>query len=284
MSDYMEKRQNSDADNPGGSGEGNDSGQSSGPESARQVFGRRVDRYAELDVFSEEQYYRSLLDLADPRPRDHALDLATGTGLLALMMARTAARVTGADITPEMLEKARGRLAAAGLDNVEFLEAAVPELPFPDGSFDLVTCRLAFHHFTDPAEALAEISRVLKPGGRFVMEDVFGLDDAAIREKRERMEKLFDPSHVRAYSPTELRGLLQAAGFGISGELEPYTRGLPADFMLKLERIEDPEDRTQIIQLLNENLDADLGGFQPTEVEGELVLRWQTIIIAAVKT
>lgn len=253
-------------------------------ETARQVFGRRVDRYAELDVFSDKQYYQPLLDLADPMPGDRVLDLATGTGLLAQMLARTAAKVTGADVTPEMLDKARESIADAGLDNIEFLEAAVSELPFPDGSFDLVTCRLAFHHFTDPAGALGEISRVLKPGGRYVMEDVFGPDDAATREKREQVEKLFDRSHVRAWAPAELRILLQEAGFRISGELEPHTRGLSADFILKLERIEDPEDRDEIVRLLNDNLDVDLGGFRSTEVDGELVLKWQTRITAAIKT
>jgi len=284
VSEHTEKKQNRIGETPSGSGVVNGSDQGAEPETARQVFGRRVDRYAELDVFSDEQFYNPLMDLADPRPGDHALDLATGTGLLALMVARTAAKVTGADVTLEMLEKASERMVSAGLDNVEFLEAAVSELPFPDGSFDLVTCRLAFHHFTDPAGALAEISRVLKAGGRFVMEDVFGADGAATRAKRERLEKLFDPSHVRAYSPAGLRALLQTAGFRISGELEPYTRGLPVDFMLKLERIEDPEDRAEIIQLLKENLDVDLGGFRTTEVDDELVLRWQTIIIIAVKT
>ncbi|MFA6001476.1 MAG: methyltransferase domain-containing protein [Thermoleophilia bacterium] len=254
------------------------------PETARQVFGRRVDRYAELDVFSDEQFYRPLLDLADPGSGDHALDLATGTGLLALMVARKATRVVGVDVTPEMLEKARERIATGAPDNIEFLEAPVSELPFPDGSFDLVTCRLAFHHFPDPAEALAQISRVLKPGGRFVMEDVFGPDDAAIRVKRERLEKLFDPSHVRAWSPAQLRALLQKAGFRISGELEPYNRGMPVDFILKLERIEDPVDRAKIINLLRENLDVDLGGFRAIEVDGELVLRWKTVIFSARKT
>jgi ubiquinone/menaquinone biosynthesis C-methylase UbiE len=253
------------------------------PETARQVFGRRVDRYAELDVFSEEQYYRPLLELAEPGPGDQVLDLATGTGLLALMAARRAARVVGTDVTPEMLEKARERIAADGRDNIEFMEAPVTGLPFPDGSFDLVTCRLAFHHFPDPARALAEIIRVLKAGGRFVMEDVFGPEDAATAEKRERLERRFDPSHVRAYPPAELRALIQNAGFLISGELEPHTRGLPVDFMLKLEKIEDPEDRAEIIRLLREDLDVDLGGFMSTEIEGELLLRWWTIIIAAVK-
>ncbi|MBI5871437.1 MAG: methyltransferase domain-containing protein [Actinobacteria bacterium] len=255
-----------------------------GPETAREVFGRRVDRYAELNVFSEEQYYRPLLELADPQPGESALDLATGTGLLAQMIAASAARVVGADVTPEMLEKARDRVEAAGLENIEFVEAAVSDLPFPDGSFDLVTCRLAFHHFPVPGKALAEISRVLKTGGRFVMEDVYGPEDETVRKKREQLERRFDPSHVLAYTPAELSSLLQKGDFHVTSVLKPYTTGLPVDFILKLEKIEDPEDRAEIIRLLRADLDNDLGGFMATETDGELVLRWWTIIMAAVKS
>lgn len=250
--------------------------------SARDVFGKRVDRYSEIDVFSEERFYRPLLEAAAPRPGEKVLDLAAGTGLLSLMAARAGARVTAADVTPEMLDKARERAAAAGV-GVSFEEAGIPGLPFPAASFDAVVCRLAFHHFPDPAAALAEINRVLVPGGRFAMEDVYGPDDEAVRKKRERLEKLFDPSHVRAYAPGELRSLLGAAGFEVTLELEPHTQGIDVDFVLKLNRVEDPGDRDEIVRLLRQNIDTDLGGFLASEAGGELVLTWRTVVFAAVK-
>ena len=258
-------------------------GSGSPSRSAREVFGERVDRYSEIDVFSEERFYRPLFDMAAPAAGERVLDLAAGTGLLSLMIARTASEVVTADVTPEMLAKARGRVAAAGAGNISFAEAGVPELPFPDEAFDLVVCRLAFHHFPEPGAALAEISRVLRPGGRFVMEDVFGPDDPAIRKKREQLEKLFDPSHVRAYSPEELRSLLGDAGFSVARELEPHTERLAVDFILKLHKVEDPEDRDAIVRLLRENIDTDLGGFHASDIDGELSLTWCTIIIAAVR-
>jgi len=270
MSDREEKRKKEGEDGPARI-------------SARQVFGERADRYAELDVFSEEKFYRPLIELADPRPADRVLDLASGTGLLALMAARKAGEVIGSDITPEMLEKARERAMTAGVENVRYVEAGVAALPFADDSFDLVTCRLAFHHFPDPDTALAEIHRVLKPCGRFVMEDVFGPEDNEIRATRERLEKLFDPSHVLAYTDRELRTMLQAAAFRVVKVFEPHTKGLPVEFLLKLERVEDPESRAEIVRLLQDNLDSDLGGLRATENEGDLVLTWRTIIIASIK-
>ncbi len=260
-----------------------DPGKAGNGHEARRIFGERADRYSELDVFSEEKFYLPILEAAAPRPGERVLDLAAGTGLLALLLARIAAEVTGADVTPEMLERARARVQAAGRGNVTFVEAKASELPFPDGSFDLVTCRTAFHHFVHPRQALSEIHRVLAKGGRFVMEDVFGPDDDATRDKRERLEKLFDPSHVLAYRPSELRSMLGAAGFSIEREVRPATRGLSLGLVMKLERIADEGDRADIVAILDENLDSDLGGFQASEKEGETILKWQTIILAAAR-
>lgn len=110
-----------------------------------------------------------LVHLAGPRPGDRVLDLATGTGDVALAVAPRCApgEVVGLDLNKTMLDLARRKLPAH-VRNVTFVEGDVGSLPFPDGSFDLVTVGYAGRGFPSWERALAEIWRVLRPGGRFV--------------------------------------------------------------------------------------------------------------------
>lgn len=117
----------------------------------------------------------TLVEVAVPQPGEVVLDVGCGTGTVALTIASGGAgthEVTGIDASPEMIEMARRKAAKAGA-RVTFEVAAIEDLPFADGTFDLVTSSLMLHHL--PAElkptAIAEVRRVLKPGGRFVVMD-----------------------------------------------------------------------------------------------------------------
>lgn len=104
------------------------------------------------------------------------LDLASGTGDLALMELRRfpQARVTACDLVPAMLDIARSKFAAAGLsERVEVVEGDAQKLPFADNSFDFVSCAFGFRNFSSPALALDECFRVLAPGGRLVVLELF---------------------------------------------------------------------------------------------------------------
>lgn len=250
-------------------------------DSAKKIFGERSERYAGLDILSQERYYRPLFDLAAVKPGERVLDLAAGTGLLAIMLSRIAASVVAQDVTPEMLAIAEANFREAGRDNITVVEADATELPFGDGSFDLVTCRLAFHHFPEPDRTLAELRRVLAPGGRLVLEDVFGPEDEEVAQVRERFELLLDPSHIRSYSPTELRKLFEAAGFRVDVLRQLPAEELTLDLLLDLERFDTPERRQAALELLRENIGRDLGGVTPYDEEGELRLSWQVLLLAA---
>lgn len=113
---------------------------------------------------------RFTIDQARARPGQHVLDVAGGTGDLGAALARRVGprgRVVISDINPAMLEVGRNRLADKGIvGNVEFVEADAEHLPFADQEFDIVTLAFGIRNMTHPEQALREIQRVLKPGGR----------------------------------------------------------------------------------------------------------------------
>src|SRR5262249_17482018 len=112
-----------------------------------------------------------LVAWAEGGPEKIALDVATGAGHTALALAPHYGRVVASDLTDRMLETAAAFLGAQGARNVEFRRADAEDLPFADASFDLVSCRIAPHHFDDVAKFVGEAARVLRPGGIFLLED-----------------------------------------------------------------------------------------------------------------
>jgi ubiquinone/menaquinone biosynthesis C-methylase UbiE len=104
------------------------------------------------------------------------------------------------------------------LANVEVGLAAAEALPFADAAFDLVTCRLAAHHFRDVPAALAEFRRVARPGGRVVVCDTVSPEDEAVAAYMHDLELRRDPSHVRNLTVPTWRRLLAEAGLRLLGE------------------------------------------------------------------
>ena len=117
-------------------------------------FGASSDAYAISDIHAKGESLAILLELVQPQPDWQAVDVATGAGHTALAFAPYVARVVATDLTAEMLAKTAELAAARGLTNVETKPADAEALPFDDASFDLVTCRLAFHHFPNPRQAI----------------------------------------------------------------------------------------------------------------------------------
>lgn len=143
------------------------------------------------------------------------LDLATGGGHTALALAGVARRVTAYDVTEPMLQAARGFLRERGAGGLTFAAGDVEALPFGEATFDLVTCRIAAHHFADVAAAVREVRRVLRAGGSFLLQDILGHDDGEAAAFVTEVERRRDPSHVRAYRAVEWKAFLRAAGLTV---------------------------------------------------------------------
>ena len=167
-----------------------------------------------------------VVELAHPRPGQRALDVGTGTGHTAFALAPRVTWVVGLDLTPGMLEQGMRQRRERNIVNVSFETGDVHDLPYADSSFDIVTCRRAAHHFSNIERAIAEMSRVLVPGGRLVIDDRASPDDDRGDAVMDRLDRVHDPSHVRQYRPREWQRLLEGAGFGVYA-IEPYTQARP---------------------------------------------------------
>jgi demethylmenaquinone methyltransferase/2-methoxy-6-polyprenyl-1,4-benzoquinol methylase len=122
-------------------------------------------------LWQDQRWRRAAVRLANVQPGDRVLDVACGTGDLTHLFARThAAAVTGLDFTPAMLDIARRKLAARpARAPTTYLEGDAMALPFPDASFDVLSIAFGIRNVSDPARALAQFARVLKPKGRLVI-------------------------------------------------------------------------------------------------------------------
>jgi SAM-dependent methyltransferase len=177
-----------------------------------EQFTRQAAPFAAAPGIRDEDALRQLVGVAGAGPDDDVLDVACGPGLVACAFAAVARHVTGVDVTPAMIAEAERLAAGRGLANVAWRVGDVLPLPFADAAFSVVVSRLAFHHFERPGAVLEEMRRVCRPGGRVVVADVIASTDPRKAAALNRMERLRDPSHVRALPLAELSGLFVGAG------------------------------------------------------------------------
>jgi SAM-dependent methyltransferase len=206
------------------------------------------------------------------------LDVATGGGHTALAFAGLGASVTACDLTEPMLRTARAFLTERGV-GVRFVAGDVEALPFRTGAFDVVTCRIAAHHFANIGPAVRQIAATVRPGGSFLVQDILGHDDAGASAFITEVERRRDPTHARAYRLAEWRALLKGAGLTVMDEaivskgrpwdewttrtrmtpdaraaLEAFVKAAPAahrdafDFRVAGDRIESFTDRMVLIR------------------------------------
>ena len=208
---------------------------------------------------------------------DTVLDVACGPGLVVCAFAATVRHATGIDLTPAMIERARALAAQQDVANVTWRVGDVVPLPFASASFSIVVSRFAFHHFLAPDRVLDEMKRACRPGGTVAVVDVVASAESAKAQAFDRMERLRDPSHVRALTQAEIEALFAAAGlprphltfYRLESELE----GL-------LERsFPDPGDVGEIRRMFADSL-ADDGLGLGTRRKGDTIRFAYPVVIA----
>ena len=260
----------------------------------QQQFGTHAASYATSAVHAKGASLARVVELVAPKPDWHALDIATGAGHMALAFAPHVAHVVATDITPEMLVETAKLAVSRGLANVTTEPADAEALPFADATFDLVSCRIAPHHFGDVPRFIAEVARVLKPGGTFALVDNiapdaettpgFGADDLSAADVVYNLfEKIRDPSHGRALTAAAWRGLMAGSGLEVDAQ-EIMEKAMPFGPWVKQQAV--PSARVAHLRNLVDTASPCLRAFlKPTPIDGgDVEFSLREIVLVARKS
>lgn len=245
----------------------------------RTIFGQRAAFYTTSASHKDEVVLNRLVQLAQTQPRDRMLDVATGTGHTAFAFAPHVREVIATDVTREMIAEGEKLKASLGIRNVNFSMADVHELPFKRDSFKIVTCRRAAHHFTEIDKALFEMVRVLKSGGRLIIDDRSVPEDDFADMMLNRLDVLHDRSHVREYRPGEWWRMLQDAGCKVES-VELYTKHRPLSAFTNGVEPENVAEIERMVASLNE---AQRRALNVAETSGEVYLDHWFVMALGIK-
>jgi ubiquinone/menaquinone biosynthesis C-methylase UbiE len=217
-------------------------------ESVNHQFSRVAGNYAVSAVHAAGVDLAQMVEAAKLAGKERVLDAGCGAGHTALSFAPHVREVVAFDLSAEMLAQVETLAVERRLANVRVKRGDVEEMPFADGSFDVVTSRYSAHHWPQPERALAEIRRVLAPGhGRFLLSDVVSFEDYTTDTFVQAIELLRDPSHVRDHTAAQWLAMLERNG--LRGEVVA-TWPLRLDFASWVARMATPPDQVAMLRRL----------------------------------
>ncbi|HEY3757586.1 MAG TPA: methyltransferase domain-containing protein [Opitutaceae bacterium] len=245
-------------------------------------FDRQSDRYGKSHILADTRDVAEGLEGVRPPIDGVALDVATGGGHTALHLARDGWRVTAGDVSTRMLENARQLAAGEGF-SIETRQFAAEEIPFGAASFELVTVRVAPHHFSSPPRFVREVARVLKPGGWFLLIDGTVPDnDPETDAWLNQLEKWRDPSHAKLLSRATWEGLVQ--GEGLAVERSELKRLKQPDLTWYFDTAgTSPENRIQVLSAIQTAAPKIRAALDLRDEDGKIVWWWPRLTLRARK-
>jgi SAM-dependent methyltransferase len=188
-------------------------------DSIREEFTHQSGSFGKAAVMTSAEMLGALIELVPEDASARWIETACGTGLVSRALAGKVGSVTGVDLTPAMLEQAKSGAADEGVENAGFSVGDATALEFADGSFDGAVTRLSLHHIPLPGRAIAELARVVRPGGTVIVGDLVADEaDGEGAAWREEIERLRDPSHWACRTPEQLRTMGAEAGLRLGEE------------------------------------------------------------------
>lgn len=243
-------------------------------ETAQRAFARQARAYSSSPLQTDPVRLSRLVEFVRPRPGERALDVACGPGIVTGALERAGLLAAGIDLTREMIREAMPR-------GGRYVQGNVDRLPFPASTFDVAVCRNAFHHFAAPLVVMREMARVLRPGGRVIVEDMRAPEEPQAREYHETIERLRDESHVRTLTRREFEEL--AAGAGLAG-FEAAPLAFVIDFDEWIDRAYPaPEKRDRARLLMEGAVGNQACGLRVFREDGLLKFERRSLIWRAVR-
>lgn len=249
---------------------------------SQEQFGKQSECYGKGHILSDVSDVAAAVEKTNLSAGADALDVATGAGHTALYLASQGFRVTASDVAQAMLDRTGEAAEERGLE-IDLRQHLAEVFPYPNESFDLVTCRVAGHHFSDPGAFVAESARVLKSGGWFLLIDGCVPDGEPVAEAwTHEVEKLRDPSHERFLRQGEWNELCGEAGLTTkSSELQPMKMPDLEWYFEAANTVE--ESRVKVRELVRSAPEEARRLFRVSEEEGRIVWWWQRLSLLANK-
>ena len=249
---------------------------------AAAQFNRQSDRYGKSHILADTSDVARGLAGLTPRQGAVALDVATGGGHTAIHLARAGWRVTAGDVSEKMLVNARALAQSEGLV-IQVSCFPAEAIPFEPASFDLVSVRVAPHHFSSPAKFIGEVARVLKPGGHFLLIDGSLPDDDPETDLwLNQVEKWRDPSHNRLLSRQAWETLVVKNGLQVE-QSELFKMKQP-DLNWYFETAgTSPENRIAVLNAIETASPHVRAALRLTDEDGKIVWWWDRLTLRARK-
>lgn len=242
-------------------------------------FTRQAEAFAVAPQIRSEDALNLLISGCKAFSTDLSLDVACGPGIVTCAFAKVVQHATGIDLTPAMIAQGQKLAAEKGIQNLTLCVGDVYVLPFEAEAFSIVTSRYAFHHLEEPQRVLEQMVRVCKPNGRVAIMDLVASDSPDKAAAFNRMERLRDPSHVRALTLAEWLKLFENAGLK-GPRVQPYKMHVEVEGLLKAS-FPNAGDADMVREMIADSVVGDLMGIDARTKDGALFFSYPIALMVA---